>query len=273
MAIYSCEEELRQFLAAQTPSLVGVSRPVRELLESIHDRPFDQTLSVQALKKRCRISDNNISCRFKHEVGVSIKEYVETLRLRAARHLLQRDETSAAEVAHNVGYAYLQTFYRAFKRRYHVCPGATRRTSRNGGVASSESCAQSGQRATLVAAMDRILPSDSGPGASIAHAADYTDWLSRQPAFAQVKGRLENGLALLDRLAIARTNRRFIDCDTEDKDAVLQLLAAVPHEPTREALWILIRLTLTGFLCDPRYSGNRRGIGWSYIGFTKSTPK
>ena len=122
----SCREQLRDFLAMHPPATKPLSRPVRDVLDTIHARVFDPTLSVHELKRHCRISDNNISCRFKYEVGISIKVYVELLRLRAARHLLSRDELSIAEVAQTVGYAYLQTFYRAYRRHFDDCPSQVR---------------------------------------------------------------------------------------------------------------------------------------------------
>lgn len=119
--------ELRQFLAADASPLARFSPSVREVLEVIYERVFDPQLTVQEVRRRCRIGDNNFSCRFRHEVGASIKEYVDSLRLRAARHLLERTTLSAAEIAQMVGYSYAQTFYRAYERRYHERPGAIRR--------------------------------------------------------------------------------------------------------------------------------------------------
>lgn len=117
------ESELLRFRMAHAPSTHGTSCHVRDLLRAIHDALFDPRLTVRALKVRCRIRDNNVAYRFKYEMGVSIKEYIEDLRIAAAGHLLRSGEHNAWEVATAVGYSHLQTFYRAFRRRFGCTPG------------------------------------------------------------------------------------------------------------------------------------------------------
>lgn len=121
------EAELRRFQECHTPPLDGKSWHVRRLLLCIHERLFDHRLNVNNLRRHCCVRDHNISCRFKHEMGVSIKRYIEDLRLDAADFLLQHGAFSAAEVAHAVGYSHLQTFYRAFTRRFGCTPGLVRK--------------------------------------------------------------------------------------------------------------------------------------------------
>jgi AraC-like DNA-binding protein len=128
--ISCCSEidgELRRFQQPRTPALDGRSWHIRRLLQCIHERTFDPKLNVNNLKRNCSVRDHNISSRFKHETGVSIKRYIEDLRLDAAEHLLQHGAFSAAEVAQCVGYEHLQTFYRAFTRRFDCTPGVARR--------------------------------------------------------------------------------------------------------------------------------------------------
>jgi transcriptional regulator GlxA family with amidase domain len=116
--------DFRQSLPTPMPEL---SWQVRRLLDVMQAELFDDGLNVETLKDRCRIRDNNVSCRFKHEVGISIRGYIETLRLDAARHLLEGGAFNASEVGMAVGYSSLQTFYRAFERRFHCTPGHLRR--------------------------------------------------------------------------------------------------------------------------------------------------
>jgi AraC-like DNA-binding protein len=111
---------------------------VRRLLHSIHDEVFQGALTVKQLKKRCGIGDHNVSCRFKHEVGVSIKGYIESLRLDAAAYLLARGHFTASEAAQSVGYANLQTFYPAFRRRFGCTPGEYRARMARGATEDSE---------------------------------------------------------------------------------------------------------------------------------------
>ncbi|MBY0493283.1 MAG: helix-turn-helix transcriptional regulator [Cyanobacteria bacterium] len=102
------------------------SRSVQQLLAAIHDDVFDPQLNVQSLRARCRVQDNNISSRFRSEVGQSIKDYIDGLRLDTARRLLQETNFSIFEVSLAVGYYHPQTFYRAFHRWFKCRPGDVR---------------------------------------------------------------------------------------------------------------------------------------------------
>lgn len=124
------EVELDHFRESHPPPVQYTSWEVRYLLNHIHDELFDPALNVQVLKQRCHIRDNNISCRFKYEMGISIRRYIESLRLEAASVLLRQHSFTAAEVARSVGYPYIQTFYRAFKRQFRCTPGVIRRQGR-----------------------------------------------------------------------------------------------------------------------------------------------
>jgi AraC-like DNA-binding protein len=123
------EAELRRFREALTCPPPNLSWQVRKLIERMHADLFDHTLNVRSLRARCRLSDNNVTSRFKNEVGVPMKVYLETLRLEAARQLLGSGRTTS-EAALAVGYGSLQTFYRAFERRYRCTPGAVARRAR-----------------------------------------------------------------------------------------------------------------------------------------------
>jgi transcriptional regulator GlxA family with amidase domain len=121
------EDRLAAFRAARQMPADGVSAQVRAVLCAIHDDLFEPRLNVATIKARCRIRDHSFSCYFKFEVGASIKHYIESLRLEAARALLQDTRISVAEAALAVGYVHLQTFYDAFERRVGSTPGESRR--------------------------------------------------------------------------------------------------------------------------------------------------
>jgi AraC-like DNA-binding protein len=131
------QAELDRFRETHPCSVQEATWHVRALLNRIHEEAFDPTLNVRTVRARCRIGDHNISCRFKYEVGTSIKDYIENLRLDAARALLQNGAFSAAEVAQGVGYGNLQTFYRAFVRRFRCTPGELRRAAHRAPTSSA----------------------------------------------------------------------------------------------------------------------------------------
>lgn len=125
------EAELERFCAEHQPDCKDLPREVREVLSYIHYNLFDSNLNVQVLKSRCRIRDNNISCRFRYVMGVTIKEYIESLRMEAARWLLESQGVGVFDVAQWVGYYHLQTFYRAFQRKFECTPAACRGKRQN----------------------------------------------------------------------------------------------------------------------------------------------
>lgn len=120
------EAELDRFCTKHQPNNQDLPREVREVLNYIHRNLFDPDLNVQTIKSCCRLRDNNISCRFRFEMGITIKEYIESLRMEAARWLLERGCIGVFDVAQFVGYYHLQTFYRAFQRKFECTPATVR---------------------------------------------------------------------------------------------------------------------------------------------------
>jgi len=120
------EEVLCEFLLTKQPPHEDLPREIREILGQIHQNLFDAQLNVRFLKSRCRIRDNNISCRFRCLVGMTIKQYVEALRMEAASQLLREMKIGIFDVSLAVGYYHLQTFYRVFERCHGCTPAKFR---------------------------------------------------------------------------------------------------------------------------------------------------
>lgn len=118
---------LDDFLRKHRPSHEDLPREIREVLAHIHQNLFDLQLNVRHLKSSCRIRDNNVSSRFRYLVGMTIKQYVEALRMEAATHLLLSQDIGIFDVSISVGYYNLQTFYRAFERHHGCTPASYRR--------------------------------------------------------------------------------------------------------------------------------------------------
>src|SRR5215217_2110366 len=79
---------LDDFLRKHRPAHEELPREIREVLVHIHQNLFDLQLNVRHLKSSCRIRDNNVSSRFRYLMGMTIKQYVEALRMEAATRLL-----------------------------------------------------------------------------------------------------------------------------------------------------------------------------------------
>jgi gluconate 2-dehydrogenase gamma chain len=116
--------------------------------------------------------------------------------------------------------------------------------------------------------MERVLPSDDGPGAREADAAGYADWYARQPGFRNIQHPLVFGLGLLEQLALSMHGASFAACTPGQQDEVLRKVQNIPHVTAQRFFSVLVWLTLSGFLCPPEYGGNQRRAGWDFIGFT-----
>jgi AraC-like DNA-binding protein len=119
-------DELARFVQCLPPPAADMPRELRQLLTYIHTHLFDAALNVNEARRSCGILDNNVSCRFRYHMGVSIRDYIEDLRMQAARLLLDKPELSVFEVTRALGYSHPQTFYRAFRRRFQSTPAACR---------------------------------------------------------------------------------------------------------------------------------------------------
>jgi AraC family transcriptional regulator len=117
---------LDEFINENCAPQGDLPREVREFLLHLHRSLFDCDLNIRSLKSSCRIRDNNFSTRFRYVMGMTIKQYVEALRMKAASRLLREEKIGIFDVAVSVGYHNLQTFYRAFERFYGCTPAKYR---------------------------------------------------------------------------------------------------------------------------------------------------
>jgi len=120
------ERTLREFLDANRPCEGRLPREVDEIVRFIHEHLFEESLNVNLVRARCRLRNNNVSARFRRVLGLGIREYVEQLRLDAARSLLSHRELEVYLIAMTVGYQHQETFCRAFQRRFGQTPSERR---------------------------------------------------------------------------------------------------------------------------------------------------
>ena len=98
-------------------------------LQSVHASPAtDWTLETMAQK--ARMSRSAFVRKFNATCGVPPMRYLTQWRMSRARHLLAHSETSAGEVAAQVGYASESAFNRAFKDHFDQPPAAFRKQAR-----------------------------------------------------------------------------------------------------------------------------------------------
>jgi hypothetical protein len=127
-----------------------------------------------------------------------------------------------------------------------------------------------GQRKTLEAFIDRLVPKDeNGPGAVECGAANYID-RALAGALATEKSSFLDGLAGVETLARSTHNADFADLSPEIRDELLTAMdngvAEAPGFPNARAFFNRVRrLTLEGMFSDPYYGGNRNFAGWDLI--------
>lgn len=99
---------------------------VRRAEEWIH-RHCRQEVRFEALARELGMSPRNFIRRFKSATGLSPVDYLQRLRVRAARRLLEEGELGVQEVSQAVGYEDPAYFRSLFKRHTGMVPAAYRR--------------------------------------------------------------------------------------------------------------------------------------------------
>lgn len=115
----------------------------------------EQAFTLSALAEVAGMSRSVFAVRFARALGESPMEFLKTLRLARAAHLLLRTDLPVKNIASRVGYSSRSSFTRAFLARYGAAPARFRTTAADppahltpaGGVDGAVS-----QRATAVAA-------------------------------------------------------------------------------------------------------------------------
>ena len=75
---------------------------VRRIMEFVQAHLCDERLCVKGIKASCNLHDNNISTRFRMQMGVTIREYIDKARLLLAARLLEDESISAWDVSDGV---------------------------------------------------------------------------------------------------------------------------------------------------------------------------
>jgi transcriptional regulator GlxA family with amidase domain len=79
------------------------------------------------MAERVGMSPRHFARIFRHEVGMTPAEFVETMRVEAARRLLEEGHEAPKRVATRCGYADANGLRRAFMRRVGVTPAEYRK--------------------------------------------------------------------------------------------------------------------------------------------------
>lgn len=125
---------------------------------------------------------------------------------------------------------------------------------------------QGPQRTTLEMTCARLLPSDQDPGAKEANAIEYIDRELARPEYEKLKKAILAGTVALDRVASRLGGRKFAQLNGDEQDDVIDSVQK-QSERGRDFVKLMTLLTIEGFVSDPMYGGNARGVGWDFIGY------
>ena len=101
------------------------NRQVRDLQSEIQNA-FNESLSATTLARRLGITREHLSKTFRAKTGRTFQEYREEQRLNEALTLLLKSNLSCKEVAVLCHYNSYSSFFRSFKKHFHVSPEAFR---------------------------------------------------------------------------------------------------------------------------------------------------
>ncbi len=93
-------------------------RDVLDYLEQHHHEP----LTVKGVADHFGYSRSRFSDIFSRQLGLTLCAYINAVRCRHAAQLLKETDMPVSEVALQVGFETLRTFYRAFKTQYDMTP-------------------------------------------------------------------------------------------------------------------------------------------------------
>ena len=99
--------------------------PLRDLQSWIAEDP-GRDCSVPALARRVAMSPRNFARVFAREVGTTPGQFVERVRVEAARRRLEESADGVDNIASRCGFGTAETMRRAFLRTLHVPPSAYR---------------------------------------------------------------------------------------------------------------------------------------------------
>ncbi|MHC5249089.1 AraC family transcriptional regulator [Enterococcus sp. LJL90] len=99
---------------------------VSQALEIINQDAF-YTIAVSEIADTLAVHPSHLSRLFKKDIGISIKEYITELRLSVGNDLLSTTKRSVQEISELLGFASLQAFSKAFKKRNGLTPSAYRK--------------------------------------------------------------------------------------------------------------------------------------------------
>jgi LacI family transcriptional regulator len=101
---------------------------IHQAIAYITAHSADSSLSVATLAERIGISRRQLERDFRNYKGCTVREYIEDARLqRAARLIIEHPQAKILAIAESIGVTDANGFFRKFRKKFGVTPGAFRR--------------------------------------------------------------------------------------------------------------------------------------------------
>jgi len=115
--------------AARAPHMAAVSRPGDVVASAVVEMHNDcgKNCSLESLAKKLYVSSSQLNSLFRKRFGLSVKEYINQVRMERAEFLLSRSEKMVYQIAQEVGFQDIDYFTRLFKQHSGLTPSAYRR--------------------------------------------------------------------------------------------------------------------------------------------------
>lgn len=91
---------------------------------------LDGDLAMPALSKAMGVSESYLRAVFREEAGVSLGNFVRSVRLVQSTYLLEQGKDDLGVIAEKTGFGSLTSFTRAFRRMYEMTPSSYRKRKR-----------------------------------------------------------------------------------------------------------------------------------------------
>ena len=118
-------------LLVQQHSLARYSEQVRNCINYI-DFHYMEPLNLEALATRFVINKNYLSSRFHREVGMTVTDYINKIRIQRASDMLRKENLTMQEIADQCGFSDANYFARTFRKITGQSPGEYRKTVQPG---------------------------------------------------------------------------------------------------------------------------------------------
>lgn len=99
---------------------------VTQILAAINAAPYGK-LTVADLAAQVSLNPSHLSRLFRGDMGLSIKQYIDTVRIHGASDLLVTTSETIAQISDKLGFASIQAFSKAFRQHTGYSPSSYRK--------------------------------------------------------------------------------------------------------------------------------------------------